>query len=77
MLSTRRVLAGATLGCAATFVSQAIGGRGSVNVETGIGCWAGAFGSSLQLGAWTSLLFGSIVAVSQALATHVTQRGKP
>ncbi len=73
MLSTWRVLASAALGCAATFASQAIGGRSSVNVETDIGCWAGAMGSTLQLGAWSSLLFGSIVAVSQALATYATQ----
>ena len=70
-----RILAGAALGCASTFASQAVGGRSSDHLETGIGCVAGAGGSVLRVASTVaSFLYGSIVTTAQALTTFVEQQ---
>ncbi|MGH2454912.1 MAG: LamG-like jellyroll fold domain-containing protein [Candidatus Limnocylindria bacterium] len=79
-----RVVAGAALGCGATYVSQAFGGRTGDGLETGIGCAGGAAGSVLRVSSnLGSFIYGSIVAWAQALATYAEQHllapsgGKP
>lgn len=71
-----RVLAGVALGCSATFASQAAGGRTGDLFETGIGCVAGGAGSILKVGSNVgSFLYGTVVALAQALATYGEQNG--
>jgi len=70
-----RVLAGAALGCASTFASQAAGGRSGDLIETGIGCIAGGAGSILEVSSKiASAIYGAITAVAQALATYAEQQ---
>ena len=69
-----RILAGAALGCASTFASQAIGGRPHDLAETAIGCAAGGAGSVLKLATDAgSFVYGSIVALAQGLGTLAEQ----
>ncbi len=74
-----RIAAGAMVGCATTFASQASGGRtGDIN-ETAVGCLAGGAGSVLQLSSrLSSAIYGTIIALAQALGTTAEQRaGSP
>lgn len=65
-----RIGAGAALGCATIFASQAIGGRDSRHSETLIGCLGGGAGS-LYSGnsAVLGVAFGVIVSTAQSIAT--------
>jgi RHS repeat-associated protein len=70
-----RVAAGAAVGCASTFASQAAGGRTGDPRETLIGCVAGGAGSVLQLSSKVSSAFyGTIISLAQALGTTAEQR---
>ena len=66
-----RVLAGAALGCSATFASQVIGGRENQLSETAIGCAAGGVaGLSSSPSALLSSAYGIIVATAQSVTTY-------
>ena len=70
-----RIAAGIALGCSATFASQAAGGRTGDVLETGIGCIAGGAGSIFLLASKArSFIYGTVVALAQALTTNAEQQ---
>ena len=68
-----RIAATAAYGCAATFASQAIGGRTGNLGETGIGCAFGAAAGIPKIASpILSGLYGLLVATAQGITSWVT-----
>jgi hypothetical protein len=69
----KKLVAGAAVGCGLSLVSQGVGGRDS-QAEGAIGCAFGGIGALLPGESFLQkVFFGTIAAISQAIATYAAQ----